>query len=424
MNFLSFQALGRNQDRTRLWIESQRLERLGFPAGQPFSVDGGPEKLVLRPAILASNHVSGRTVADGRRPIIDLASQSLLNPFKEFSELKIIGSFERIEVTPSRKAFAILKSRNLQPPFRVLELFAGGGTMTASLNPSFYLAAGVEIEPDYADVWQAAHPEAMLVQSDLRTVEEGALPDFDILIGGIPCTSHSNLGRAKKGLAGRPELGDSGDLFLPVLALVARRMPAAVVLENVPGFGTSLAGQLVVQHLQRLGYEVAVEVLKPHAELGQIEDRQRWLLVATLNRPFVLHVPGEPCRVSLDTFLDAPDESRDRADAERIARTVAGLRAHQDRHAAQGHGFGFSVVDGSTTRLPVIPKSYHKINTGPFVATPFGPRLLRQGEIERIHGVAVGTRHYATAVQIMGQGVQTPVFREIFRQLAAHFLQG
>jgi hypothetical protein len=30
------------------------------------------------------------------------------------------------------------------------------------------------------------------------------------------------------------------------------------------------------------------------------------------------------------------------------------------------------------------------------------------------------TRHYATAVQMLGQGVQTRVFRSVFRQLADH----
>ncbi len=424
MNLLSYQTLGRTHDKARLWIESRRLEPLGFSPGQPFSVACEPERLVLRPAVLAHNHVSSRALPDGRRPIIDLSSQSLLNPFKEFSELKIIASFERIEVSPSRKAFAILKSRSIQPPFKVLELFAGGGTMTAALNSSFEVVAGVEIDPDFADVWQAAHPQAMMVQSDVRAVEEMELPEFDVLTGGVPCTSHSNLGRAKKNLAGRPELGDSGDLFLPVLSLVAQRMPAAVVLENVPSFGTSLAGQLVTQYLKRLGYEVAVHVLKPHAEWGQIEDRPRWLLVATLDRPFTLRIPEKLCAETLDSFLDAPDEARDRADAGRIARTVEGLREHQRRHAALGHGFGFSVVDRAAVKIPVIPKSYHKINSGPFVSTSFGPRLLRQSEIERIHGSAIGTRHYATAVRIMGQGVQVPVFQEVFRQVARHLMRG
>ena len=122
----------------------------------------------------------------GRRPIIDLANQSLLSGLADFSEVKIIASFERIQVSPSHRAFAIQRSRTLMPPFRVLEVFAGGGTLTAALtgNPSFQVAAGVEIEPDFADEWQAQHPESTLVQSDIRALHPSELPEFDGLIGG------------------------------------------------------------------------------------------------------------------------------------------------------------------------------------------------------------------------------------------------
>jgi len=422
MTLISIQPLGRNRETPRLWIESQRLEGLGFTHGVPLEVQTKAEGLILRPAILAENHVSSRAVPTGRRPIIDLANQSLLSGLAAYSEVKIIASFERIEVCPSRRAFAIQDSRALQPPFRVIEIFAGGGTMTAALstNPFFQVTAGIEIEADYADEWQARHPEGTLVQADIRAVHTTELPPFDVLLAGIPCTSHSNLGRAKKGLARKPELGDTGDLFLPVITLISERMPAAVVLENVPAFATSLAGELLATFLQRIGYHVFTTNLQPNDEWGEIEDRKRWLLVGTLDKPFTLTVSHEPCRMTVSDFLDAPDAERDRDDAERIKKTIEGLRLHNARHRELGHGFGFAVVNGTETKLPTIPKSYHNINIGPFVQTPFGPRLLRQAEIERIHGCELHTRHYATAVQILGQGVQTRLFRRVFAQLGDH----
>jgi hypothetical protein len=144
------------------------------------------------------------------------------------------------------------------------------------------------------------------------------------------------------------------------------------------------------------------------------------VLVATLDSPFALATPGKPCSIPLSEFLDAPDEVKDRTDCERIARTIEGLKAHNARHQALGHGFSFNVISGADTRIPTIPKSYHKINTGPFVETPYGLRLLRQSEVERIHGVQLRTQHYATALQILGQGVQTRVFRQVFHQLGVH----
>ncbi len=422
MNFLSLQPLGRNRAVPRLWIESQRLSPLGFPPGTPLEIRSDAGALTLRPAILGENHVSSRLVPGGRRPIIDLANQSLLSGLADYSEVKILASPERIRVTPSHRAFAIQRSRTLAPPFRVLEVFAGGGTLTAALtgNATFQVVAGVEIEPDFADEWQARHPEATLVQADLRALHPSELPEFEVLIGGLPCTSHSNLGRASKHLAGRPELGDTGDLFLPVVTLVSERMPAAVVFENVPAFGTSLAGELLGSYLRRLGYHVTAQVLRPNEDWAELEDRQRWLLVGTLAKPFTLQAPHERCSTPASAFLDPPDATRDCADAGRIARTIEGLHAHHARHRAAGHGFGFTEIAADEWRVATIPRSYHKINTGPFVRTRFGLRLLRQAEIERIHGCTLRTRHYATAVQMLGQGVLTRLFKAVFDQLASH----
>jgi DNA (cytosine-5)-methyltransferase 1 len=422
MSLIAIQSLGRNRDNLRLWIESRRLEQLGFTHGTPLEITSQSGALTLRPTILSENHVSSWALPGGRRPIIDLANQSLLSGLADYSAVKIIASFERIQVSPSDRAFAIQKSRNLAPPFRVLEVFAGGGTMTAALdkNRNFQVVAGLEIEPDFADEWQARHRDATLVQADIRALHSSELPEFDVLIGGIPCTSHSNLGRAKKSLAGKPELGDTGDLFLPVVTLVSERMPAAVVFENVPSFGTSLAGELLVSHLRRIGYHVTIEALRPNEDWGELEDRKRWLLVGTLDRPFKLQIPREPCRTPVAEFLDAANSDQDRADAHRIACTIEGLRNHNARHQALGHGFAFTKISGNETKIPTIAKAYHKINTGPFVRTPFGLRLLRQSEIERIHGCRMLTRHYATAVQMLGQGVQTQLFRQVFEQLGGH----
>lgn len=177
-----------------------------------------------------------------------------------------------------------------------------------------------------------------------------------------------------------------------------------------------------MSHLRRIGYHVTEEILRPNKDWGELEDRQRWLVVGTLAKPFVLQIPRERCCTPASAFLDPPDLTQDRADAERIERTIEGLRAHNARHRAAGHGFGFTEISGSDTLVPTVAKSDHKINTGPFVKTPFGLRLLRQAEIERLHGHRLLTRQYATAVRMLGQGVQTRVFRRVFEQLGVHIM--
>ena len=202
---LVIQKLGCNRETPRLWIESQRLDALGFSHGVPLQIEGSRENLVLRPAVLGQNHVSSREVCGGRRPIIDLESHSLLSGLAEYSEVKIIASFERIQVTPSHGAFAIQKSRSLMPPFRVLEVFAGGGTMTAALagDSRFQVTAGVEIEPAFADEWQAKHPGALLIQSDIRSLHTLEIPACDILMSLAAPAAPARAASPKRVVRGR-----------------------------------------------------------------------------------------------------------------------------------------------------------------------------------------------------------------------------
>lgn len=419
MRFLSFQRLGENRDSPRVWIESQRLSDLGFPPGTPFTIEPAGRSIRIRPAEVAHNHVSRRMAGGTERPIIDIANRSLLEGIADFREIKVAGSFRLVDITPSARAFSIQRRLGTPPPYRTVEVFAGGGMMSAAINGcrDFRLIAGVEMNPKYADVWQRAHPEALLVQSDIRRLHPVEIPTHDVLVAAIPCTDHSSLGRAKKSLAGKPELGTSGDLFVSLCEIIAFHLPLACVFENVPLFGTSLAGQILAGHLRALGYSVDEMILDPFREWGEPQDRKRWILVATLQPGFRLKPPGVGFAGTAAEFLD-PLGPQDAADAARIARSIESLRRHNRRHARLGHGFRFTTITHNSTRVPTLVRSYHKINTGPFVETPFGPRLLRKHEAEKLMGCEVACSHYATAIEILGQGVQTRVFRSVLTQLA------
>src|SRR5262245_1169451 len=160
MKLISFQKLGKNRRTPRLWLESRRLATLGFAAGTPFSVERRMNGIRLRPAVLSNNHVSKRISARQDRPIIDVANRSLLSPLDGFPEIKVIAAYKRIDVTPSARGFHIQRSLTAKPPFRTVEVFCGGGTLSGAITNSrkFNLVAGVEVEPKYADVWQQAHP--------------------------------------------------------------------------------------------------------------------------------------------------------------------------------------------------------------------------------------------------------------------------
>jgi hypothetical protein len=317
---IAFHKVGENRSSPRRWLESKRLATLGFGVGQPFTVEILFNAIRLRVSAHGAHHVSRRRVAGGVRPIIDVVNRTLLAPITNWDEVRIAGSSGLIDVTSSVRGFTIRRQRESRAPWRTLQVFCGGGTLSAAISghPDFHLVAGIEIEPRFADVWQSAHPDAVLIQSNIRKIHPSEFPSHEILIASLPCTSHSLLGRAKKSLGQKPELGDTGDLFLSVAALIATHLPLACIFENVLSFATALAGQTLSQHLKHLGYHVAQTILDPHKQWAEPQDRRRWLLVATLLPGFVLHPPGKPFAGNLAALLDPPSEG-DRHDAERIA---------------------------------------------------------------------------------------------------------
>jgi hypothetical protein len=143
-------------------------------------------------------------------------------------------------------------------------------------------------------------------------------------------------------------------------------------------------------------------------------------MTASLKGKCQIQPPGIAWNKPIKELLDPPNAELDQADASRIAGSIIALNEHNARHQALGHGFYYNVLDGSETTIPTITRSYYKINTGPFVKTQYGLRLLRKAEIERIQGCTINTPNYATAVQILGQGVQTRLWRKIADQLSTH----
>lgn len=419
MKLLTFQKLGTAHNAPRVWLESQRLNSLGFSPGTRLSVASQSNRLVLTPSSEdTGNRVSQRRAAGGVRPIIDLNSMSLLKPISDYVEVKIEAAFNRICVSPSVRAFYIRKHLKAKPPYRTFEVFAGGGLLGAGAGEDYEIVGGLEIEPDYADVWQKKNPNATLIQSDIRLTHPSELPFFDVMLCGIPCTSHSNLGRAKKGLANKPELGDTGDLFMPVANIIACRMPLACVFENVPSFGTSLAGMTLKHHLKQLGYYIYETVLDPHGEWNEPQDRKRWMMVATLYPGFQLFTPKKPFVGTCKDFIDPPSAA-DKEDVECISGSIQCLNRRAIKHEEEGNGFGYTTINQNSTRVPTLVRSYYKVNLGPFVETEYGPRMLRKTEAEKLMGCSIDCDHYATAIQVLFQGVQTRVFRSVLDQLAS-----
>ncbi len=358
-------------------------------------------------------------------PIIDLNSRRLLSDFQGHTEIKISASFRALSVTPSVRSFEILRHRNRGLPLATLEYFAGGGTLSSAIvdDPRFKLVGAIELSPKFAAHFALEHPNVPLYQCDIRDLDPSDVPPAAFMFASLPCTCFSTVGVAKKGLKAASELGDDGDLFLSFAHHVAAHMPLAVMVENVPGFfgPNAIAGRALMAHLERLGYHVHYFQLNPWEEWSEPQDRKRGIMVATLFARFYPTIPMMRFTGTVSDYLDAADPVRDRVEAEQIRNCIAGREAHMKRHRAAGNGFGFTVINHSSSKVATILKSYWKVNCGPFVSCEGGVRLLRVHEIERLMGFVpkkgFTSLSYPTAVEILGQGVQTRIFRRLIQQL-------
>jgi DNA (cytosine-5)-methyltransferase 1 len=190
-----------------------------------------------------------------------------------------------------------------------ISLFSGGG----GLDVGFHQAgcrtlACVEIDENACRTLNANKakylPDAKVIHSDVGSVSLPELMDecglasgdLDILYGGPPCQSFSQIG--KKG-----NLKDlRGQLLFSIVDYAAALRPRAVLIENVkalqsaPDLNGNRGGALaqLLDELKGLGYKAQYRVINA-ADFGVPQLRQRIFIVAMQGSDFVFpeptHVP-------------------------------------------------------------------------------------------------------------------------------------
>jgi len=157
-----------------------------------------------------------------------------------------------------------------------LELCAGAGGQAIGLEEGgFEHVALVEIETAPCNTLRLNRPAWNVIEADVRAVRGRDFRGIDLLAAGVPCPPFSIAGK-------RLGRDDDRDLFPEAIRLARESRPAAVILENVPGFGSSrfasYRAELKVE-LEALNYRVAWQVLQA-SDFGVSQLRPRFVLVA------------------------------------------------------------------------------------------------------------------------------------------------
>ena len=438
--------IGLHRGAPRLWFETLRVGSAGLFPGGRFDVIALQNGIKLVPNeggkyAVCSKERNGRCL-----PVIDINSREALSPLDGQQVVRVIvrldGIFvlhaaseqaksERIERLRAKLATGEkLASASIAHGAGVLSNAAHTGFSDAGIELSLkvlceidetYVEQSLNCNPVSSHAVPLCAPIQELVQDEwlMRQV-----PKVEVLEMGLPCSGASRAGKAKRGLSMMEDHPEVGHLIYAALALIQKLQPAAIVLENVEDYRASASAQILRSQLRDMGYQVREHVLRAR-DFGSLENRVRWAMVATTDGLPVLEsvsASGQAQGVTLGQLLDVVDPEAT------YWSSMGYLKTKAVRDKAAGKGFAMQFVDGDSTSVPTIRKSYNKGgSTDPYVRHPADPELMRKltpAEHARIKGVPaalIAGLAATTAHEVLGQGIAFEPFRVLFRELADGF---
>lgn len=194
---------------------------------------------------------------------------------------------------------------------RLFEAFAGYGGASFAMRSTgipFETVGFSENDKFAIELYEVNHPGVPSF-GDITTIDPSKLPDFDLFTGGFPCQPFSQVG------LGLGEEDIRGTLFYDIIRICKVKKPQHILLENVKGLRTNRHGktlQTIVMSLEKLGYDVRVELLNTK-DYGIPQNRERvWIYayLGALPLEFTIVPTREKLKVFLKDLLDKePDAS-------------------------------------------------------------------------------------------------------------------
>jgi DNA (cytosine-5)-methyltransferase 1 len=438
----SYVTIAEHRGKRRLWLEGRKLARAGFEPGQRFKLTWSPEdsKVHLTFADDGTHKVSRKERNGKEIPIIDVLGNQLEELFGdglERAKVTVKRGEISVEVHPDDVATKerfdrLITAVQEGKPLATGALAHGGGvidhalhTGLADLGISSRLAFAVEMDADTLDASATNNPiwddNSILIEAPMQEVEMTDIPKVDILVAGLPCVGASSAGKSKNKITAAEEHPTAGALFVSLLATVKASQPSLIVLENVKAYANEISAKVIRATLKMWGYEI-YETTFGGNEMGALEDRQRWCMIAVTKQLTVdlkELLPAREKEKTLREILQNVDPDND------IWKNIGYLLEKQERDKANGKGFNLNWVDENSTRVGTIGAGYAKNrSTEPRIAHPTKEgwsRLLTPQEhaaVKTIPPELVEGLNATLAHKILGNSCVWTAFRAV-GQLAA-----
>jgi DNA (cytosine-5)-methyltransferase 1 len=197
--------------------------------------------------------------------------------------------------------------------FSVISLFTGAGGLDLGLHMAGYNThVCIEIDPTFRETLKLNYSnwnpidhfggDITKISSDLILEEAGLMPGtVDLIAGGPPCQSFSNMGN-RKGVKDQ-----RGQLFKDFVRIISEILPLGFVFENVEGILQHGIIDRLKGELEPLGYKIKSDLLIA-ANYGVPQKRRRVIVVGCLG---------------VEPKLPDPTHSKDKSDGTKPWVTVA-----------------------------------------------------------------------------------------------------
>ena len=287
---------------------------------------------------------------------------------------------------------------------RCLELYCGiGGFSVAAATLKWHVVRAVDINRHAIDVFRHNFDHRATIGSvESIAGEELRALQTDFWWLSPPCQPFTARGKQR-------DLADPRSTsLLKMLGRLSEILPAALALENVPGFASSRAADCLRDVLGRAGYAWREVVLCP-TQFGVPNRRRRFYLVASRHgRPSLPPIASSPKR--LQDLLDAPPHER---------LTVADDFVRSYRGA-------IDIVDASDPAAvcSCFTSAYGRshVRSGSYLTQQGRVRRFSPTEMLRLLGFPPSfqlpsNRRTSTAWKLIGNSLSIPVITHVLRSL-------
>ncbi len=419
--FLTKTAL--NDKGGRIWIEGEPLRGAGFRPNMRFRINYLDGKIELKTSKKGERSVSKRTRSNMVYPIIDINNQKVLEVFDYDTPLKccvekgkITISIHKIRELQAEREQRVLDKLWSGKAIKEATLFAGGGISAHGIAKGIKRAgvkskidAIAELEDSYLQLAMRNLKPRVSYRGKIEEIESEDIVKTELLSFSMPCTGHSNHGKAKKKIKIAEQHDQASTALFGVINYIIHSNPAVMISENVIQAQNSATYILLKSELERIGYSV-FEYTLDHEQAGSIEKRKRYWFVAVSKgleklSPFKgLEIPKyEKQYMSIKNLLN------ERREEKWMPETYFNTRL--EKNQASGRNFSPSFVDGDSENTNVIPRNYTKrqISNPHLIDKKSGRiRLFNPIEHARIKGIPPKLIEGASdtkAHEILGQSV-------------------